>query len=121
MNTLTDLKTGQTNAEWHARRLAATPRGVAVMGDRSEPDVFNRATLAQALLDEQQSMPIEIKTAEEIEKMRVAGRLAAYIVIGLVVCGVGTGGPMTRGGATVSPINIHAWRDYFELSHAKFV
>jgi 4-aminobutyrate aminotransferase len=33
MNTLTDLKTGQTNAEWHARRLAATPRGVAVMGD----------------------------------------------------------------------------------------
>jgi len=23
----------QTNADWHARRLAATPRGVAVMGD----------------------------------------------------------------------------------------
>ena len=22
-----------TNADWHARRLAATPRGVAVMGD----------------------------------------------------------------------------------------
>lgn len=29
-----------------------------------------------------------------------------------VVCGVGTGGPMTRGGATVSPVNIPAWRDF---------
>jgi glucokinase len=30
----------------------------------------------------------------------------------VVVCGVGTGGPMTRGGATVSPINIPAWRGF---------
>jgi len=30
----------------------------------------------------------------------------------VVVCGVGTGGPMTRGGATVSPLNIPAWRDF---------
>lgn len=29
-----------------------------------------------------------------------------------VVCGVGTGGPMTRDGATVSPVNIPAWRDF---------
>jgi glucokinase len=29
-----------------------------------------------------------------------------------VVCGVGCGGPMTRGGATVSPINIAVWRDF---------
>lgn len=29
-----------------------------------------------------------------------------------VVCGVGCGGPMTRGGETVSPLNIHAWRDF---------
>jgi glucokinase len=29
-----------------------------------------------------------------------------------VVCGVGTGGPMTRGGAAVSPINIPAWRGF---------
>jgi glucokinase len=28
------------------------------------------------------------------------------------VCGVGTGGPMTAGGATVSPINIPAWRSF---------
>lgn len=34
MNTVmkSSIKAG-TNAEWHARRLAATPRGVAVMGD----------------------------------------------------------------------------------------
>jgi glucokinase len=28
------------------------------------------------------------------------------------VCGVGTGGPMSAKGATVSPINIPAWRDF---------
>ncbi len=29
-----------------------------------------------------------------------------------VAVGVGCGGPMTRGGETVSPLNIHAWRDF---------
>ena len=29
-----------------------------------------------------------------------------------VVCGVGTGGPMTGGGAFVSPLNIVGWRDF---------
>lgn len=29
-----------------------------------------------------------------------------------VVCGVGCGGPMTRGGSTVSPLNIPGWRDF---------
>jgi glucokinase len=29
-----------------------------------------------------------------------------------VVCGVGSGGPMTRGGRAVSPVNIPAWRDF---------
>lgn len=29
-----------------------------------------------------------------------------------VVCGVGCGGPMTRGGELVSPLNIPAWRDF---------
>ena len=31
---------------------------------------------------------------------------------GVVVCGVGCGGPMTGGGETVSPLNIPAWRDF---------
>lgn len=29
-----------------------------------------------------------------------------------VACGVGSGGPMTRGGATVSPLNIRGWRGF---------
>jgi glucokinase len=29
-----------------------------------------------------------------------------------VVCGVGCGGPMTRGGETVSPVNIATWRSF---------
>ena len=29
-----------------------------------------------------------------------------------IVCGVGSGGPMTRHGETVSPLNIAAWRDF---------
>jgi 4-aminobutyrate aminotransferase len=33
MNAINDLKTDHTNAAWHARRQAATPRGVGVMGD----------------------------------------------------------------------------------------
>ncbi|HZQ84355.1 MAG TPA: ROK family protein [Acidimicrobiales bacterium] len=30
----------------------------------------------------------------------------------IVVCGVGCGGPMTGGGARVSPLNIPGWRDF---------
>jgi glucokinase len=30
----------------------------------------------------------------------------------VLACGVGTGGPMTGGGATVSPVNIEAWRRF---------
>jgi glucokinase len=30
----------------------------------------------------------------------------------LVACGVGSGGPMTRDGEAVSPLNIGAWRDF---------
>lgn len=29
-----------------------------------------------------------------------------------VACGVGSGGPMARGGTTVSPLNIPAWREF---------
>ena len=33
MNAMNDIKTEHTNAAWHARRLAATPRGVGVMSE----------------------------------------------------------------------------------------
>jgi glucokinase len=31
---------------------------------------------------------------------------------GAVACGVGSGGPMDRGGEHVSPVNIHGWRNF---------
>lgn len=45
------------------------------------------------------------------------GHLTALIdsVVGdatITVCGVGCGGPMTRGGGAVSPLNIAAWRGF---------
>lgn len=39
-------------------------------------------------------------------------RVQASHPVVATVCGVGTGGPMTGGGARVSPINIPAWRDF---------
>ena len=40
------------------------------------------------------------------------------LALGLTVmtCGVGSGGPMKRGGVTVSPLNIPAWREFPLLS-----
>ncbi|HWC38094.1 MAG TPA: ROK family protein, partial [Acidimicrobiales bacterium] len=40
---------------------------------------------------------------------RVAGDASCG---GPVVCGVGCGGPMSRGGEEVSPLNIPAWRRF---------
>jgi glucokinase len=46
--------------------------------------------------------------AELIDEVRTAGGDRAAPV----ACGVGTGGPMTGGGASVSPVNIEAWRGF---------
>jgi glucokinase len=44
---------------------------------------------------------------------RLHALLADALAAGPVaVCGVGCGGPMTAGGATVSPLNIPQWRDF---------
>ncbi len=37
---------------------------------------------------------------------------AAHDGVAVDACGVGCGGPMTEGGAEVSPLNIPAWRDF---------
>jgi glucokinase len=42
----------------------------------------------------------------------LAGDGAGAGVRAPTVCGVGCGGPMTAGGATVSPLNIPGWRDF---------
>ena len=45
--------------------------------------------------------------AELLEDVRADAEGAS-----VVVCGVGCGGPMSRGGETVSPLNIPAWRRF---------
>ena len=42
----------------------------------------------------------------------VIGRVRSASTSEPVVCGIGCGGPMEPGGATVSPLNITAWRDF---------
>lgn len=43
---------------------------------------------------------------------RIGELLDRFATSGAVACGVGTGGPMTAGGVTVSPLNIEIWRDF---------
>jgi glucokinase len=59
------------------------------------------------------------ETPHELDPEVVFGALASIIdqVRGAgstppVVCGVGSGGPMTEGGRTVSPLNIPGWRGF---------
>jgi len=47
---------------------------------------------------------------ELIARVRATGRDRGWAEP--IVCGVGTGGPMTRNGETVSPVNIPAWRAF---------
>lgn len=61
---------------------------------------------------------LQVATPDDRDPEVVFGALATLIrqvldgAAGPVVCGVGCGGPMTLGGATVSPLNIPAWRDF---------
>src|SRR5690242_5066795 len=48
--------------------------------------------------------------AELVDRIRAVGRERGWSEP--VVCGVGTGGPMTAHGETVSPVNIPAWRAF---------
>ncbi|MEM7141478.1 MAG: ROK family protein [Actinomycetota bacterium] len=43
---------------------------------------------------------------------RLRELIAGFDLAGLDVCGVGSGGPMRRGGVAVSPLNIGVWRDF---------
>ncbi len=60
-----------------------------------------------------------VDTPSSDDPEQVFGALAAVIdrvlsaaVLQPVVCGVGCGGPMQRGGEAVSPLNIRAWRGF---------
>jgi glucokinase len=49
----------------------------------------------------------------------LVGTVRSSIEVAPTVCGVGTGGPMTGGGLSVSPVNIPAWREFPLLSRVE--
>lgn len=64
---------------------------------------------------QRQRRPTVAATGEELFAAVVelaAGVLATEAAGAPDVCGVGCGGPMTAGGATVSPVNIRQWRGF---------
>lgn len=57
-------------------------------------------------------VPTPVTTDAEVVWIAVVTALAAVGRSDADVCGTGCGGPMTAGGALVSPLNIPAWRDF---------
>ena len=92
------------------------------MGDRVLAIDIGGTKLAAALVDDEGGMlartsrPTGDGTDGEALFANLAGLVDEVVAQAgddvLVVCGVGTGGPMTGGGATVSPVNIEAWRSF---------
>jgi glucokinase len=58
------------------------------------------------------SVPTPPETDAEHLWSVLAGLLEPAPMEGVMVCGVGTGGPMGPGGELISPLNIPAWRDF---------
>ena len=56
-----------------------------------------------------------VESADELVE-RLGELIDRFADSGAEVCGIGTGGPMTRGGVTVSPLNIRVWREFPLLS-----
>ncbi len=71
------------------RRAVPTPAAPADGGGESGAEAG-----AEAMWDRLAALVAEVRRGDE------------------VVCGVGCGGPMSRGGEAVSPLNIPAWRDF---------
>jgi glucokinase len=92
------------------------------VGDRALAIDIGGTKLACALIDDQGAIGVRAvrPTGEPADGDALFATLAGLVdevtaQTGddrLVVCGVGTGGPMTGGGATVSPVNIGAWRRF---------
>jgi len=67
---------------------------------------------ADGRIEERTSVPTPLGNDAEALLAAVTTLIAPYRGRGCRVCGVGCGGPMTRGGEAVSPLNIPAWRDF---------
>lgn len=88
--------------------LVAVALAVDIGGTKIEVGVVDEDGIVH---DRSRARSDDAKNAEGLFG-RLAALLDRYVDVGAVVCGVGTGGPMTRGGRTVSPLNIAAWRDF---------
>jgi glucokinase len=86
-----------------AHALAVDIGGTKLAAGRVDDD--GRLTAATAVATPRTDDPEELWAA-------LAGLVADVARGDEVVCGVGTGGPMTPGGETVSPLNIPAWRGF---------
>jgi glucokinase len=92
------------------------------VGDRVLAIDIGGTKLAAALVDDEGGMLARTSrpTGEGTDGEALFAQLAGVVDEVLaqagddrpVVCGVGTGGPMTGGGTTVSPVNIEAWRAF---------
>jgi glucokinase len=77
-----------------------------VLDHRSAP------TASWAPADAAAATPDEAAAASEALWQRLATVVDEVRRGDEVLCGVGCGGPMEPGGTTVSPLNIHQWRDF---------
>ena len=66
---------------------------------------------AEGVVGERATAPTAGADAEALWSA-LAGLVAGVRQGDEVACGVGCGGPMAPGGTTVSPLNIHQWRDF---------
>jgi glucokinase len=88
------------------------------VGDRVLAIDIGGTKLAAALVDDEgritvrQQRPTPDGTDGEALFAALAGLVDEVHDGSALACGVGTGGPMTGGGATVSPVNIEAWRAF---------
>ncbi|HEX2576060.1 MAG TPA: ROK family protein, partial [Aquihabitans sp.] len=69
---------------------------------------------AEGTILAQDKVPTEGADAEGLFDVvaGLADRVRATAGVDLAACGVGSGGPMTLGGETVSPLNIEEWRGF---------
>lgn len=70
-----------------------------------------RVDAAGRLSDRRVAPTPALRRADEMWDV-LAALVAAVMLGDEVVCGVGSGGPMTPGGEAVSPLNIPAWRGF---------
>jgi glucokinase len=89
----TKLAAGRVDAAGEVLAHRSAPTGAWTGADAARATPGELAAASEALWQRLVAVVDEVRRGDE------------------VVCGVGCGGPMEPGGATVSPLNIHQWRD----------